>query len=258
MSHTRLAACLLAMSSLVAVPAANAQAQRPAPPAQAQPSAAAKPYKQVTVTPAAPNTDASFEAFRKQLGDVANRKDRAALANLVSNNFFWLGPKGDKADKRKSGIDNLAEAFELNASDGSGWQGLADFAQDPTLQPIPQRRGVSCAPAQPSFDVKAMVQLTQDTKTNAGDWGYPNKPNVEVHASADAKSPVVDKLGLYLVRILDDESAGAAESSFVHVVTAAGKAGFVSDEDLETLDTEHLCYVKDGTGWKITGVFGSE
>ena len=257
MSHTRLAACLLAMSSLVAVPAANAQAQRPAPPAQAQPSAAAKPYKQVTITPAAPNTDASFEAFRKQLGDVANRKDRAALANLVSNNFFWLGPKGDKADKRKSGIDNLAEAFELEC------ERRVRLAGPRRLRSGPDAPAHSAAPWRFLCAGAAELRRQGDGaahpgyKDQCGRLGVPKQANVEVHASADAKSPVVDKLGMYLVRILDDEFRRSAEcrSPCGH---AGRKAGFVSDEDLETLDTEHLCYVKDGTGWKITGVFGSE
>src|SRR5262249_3470294 len=63
------------------------QAQQPAPP---------KPYKPIAVTPAQPYSDPSFVAFRKQLGDIANRKDRAALARIVVNNFFWMGEKGDK------------------------------------------------------------------------------------------------------------------------------------------------------------------
>ena len=37
-----------------------------------------------------PIADASFDAFRKRLGEIAERKDRAALAALiVSKGFFW-------------------------------------------------------------------------------------------------------------------------------------------------------------------------
>jgi len=82
------------------------QARQPAPP---------KPYKPVAVTLAQPYSDPSFAAFRKQLGDIANRKDRAALAQLIAGNFFWMGEKGDKADKKKTGIDNLAAAIDLGA-----------------------------------------------------------------------------------------------------------------------------------------------
>src|SRR5438270_11402859 len=54
-----------------------------APPAgQAQAVAPIKPYKPLAVTLPAPVNDPSFEAFRKQLADIATRKDRAALAKL--------------------------------------------------------------------------------------------------------------------------------------------------------------------------------
>ncbi|HET7681992.1 MAG TPA: hypothetical protein VFK79_17875, partial [Xanthobacteraceae bacterium] len=44
---------------------AQQQAQQPAPP---------KPYKKVAVSLPAPINDASFEAFRKQLAEIAQRK----------------------------------------------------------------------------------------------------------------------------------------------------------------------------------------
>src|SRR6516164_7450565 len=88
--------------------------QAPPPgPRQAR-QAPPKPYKPIAVTLAQPYNDPSFVAFRKQLGDIADRKDRAALARLVVNNFFWMGEKGDKANKKKSGIDNLAAAIDLS------------------------------------------------------------------------------------------------------------------------------------------------
>src|SRR5215218_3448975 len=62
---------------------------------QQQPAAAAKPYKPVTITAPEMVKDPSFEAFRKQLGTIAEKKDRKALAGLVAQNFFWLGEKGD-------------------------------------------------------------------------------------------------------------------------------------------------------------------
>ena len=66
---------------------------------QAPPKAApVKPYKPLAVTPPGPYTDPGFAAFRKQLGDVAQHKDRAALAKLVvAQGFFWIQDK-DLAD----------------------------------------------------------------------------------------------------------------------------------------------------------------
>jgi hypothetical protein len=227
------------------------QAQQPAPP---------KPYKPIAVTPAQPSTDPSFEAFRKQLTDIANRKDRPALAKLVVNNFFWMGEKGDKANKKKSGIDNLAAAIELDAKDGSGWQALAAVASEPTLEPIPDRKGIMCSPANPAFDEKAAEQVAKDTGTDPSDWGYPTKAGVDVHAAAQANSPVIEKLGLNLVRIMPEQPPAGAppqESPFVKVVTPSGKVGFVSEEFMSSLDNDQICYVKDATGWKIAGYAGN-
>src|SRR5258708_35620566 len=102
-------------------PQAPPQQQQQRPP-QGQPQAAApKPYKAVAIAPPAPLNDPSFEAFRKQMNCAAEKQGRKALADMVSKSFFWMGEKGDKADKKKSGIDNLAKAISLDAKDGSGW-----------------------------------------------------------------------------------------------------------------------------------------
>src|SRR5258708_7445286 len=183
--------------------AAQQHARQPAPP---------KPYKLVPVTLAQPYNDPSFAAFRKQLGDTASRKDRAGLARLVVRNFFWMGEKGDKADKKKSGIDNLAAAIDLDAKDGSGWEALTSAANETTLEPVPDRKGIMCSPASPKFDEMAADQVAKDTGTDPSEWGYPSKPDVEVHAAAKADAPVIETLGLHLVRVMPEQPpAGARE-----------------------------------------------
>jgi hypothetical protein len=157
--------------------AAQEQLRQPAPP---------KAYTAIPVTPDQPYNDPSFAAFRKQLGDIASRKDRSALARLVVRNFFWLGEKGDKADKKKSGIDNLAAAIDLDAKEGSGWEGLVEAANESSLEPMPRRNGIMCAPAIPKFDEMAADQMAKDTGTDPSDWGYPTKPGVEVRDAAKA------------------------------------------------------------------------
>src|ERR1700730_18726739 len=53
-----------------------------------------KPYTPVAAKPPVPYDDAAFVAFRKQLADVAAKKDRAALAKLVvAQGFFWIQDK---------------------------------------------------------------------------------------------------------------------------------------------------------------------
>jgi hypothetical protein len=84
-----------------------------------------KPYKPVPITLSKAAADPSFEAFRKELGEIASRKDQAALGKLVASNFFLMGEQGDKADKKKSGIENLAAAIDLDEADGLGWDAWA-------------------------------------------------------------------------------------------------------------------------------------
>ena len=240
-------------------PQAQPPGQRGQPPQQAQQPAPPKPYKAIAVTLAQPYNDPSFVAFRKQLIDIANRKDRAALARLVVNNFFWMGEKGDKANKKKSGIDNLAAAIDLNAKDGSGWQALIAAAGEATAEPVPERKGIMCSPANPTFDEAAADQVAKDTGTDPGEWGYLSKPDVEVHAAAQAGSPVIEKLGLHLVRVMPEQPAAGArpqETPFIRVVTPSGKVGFVLEEFVSSLDNDQICYVKDAAGWKIAGIAG--
>jgi hypothetical protein len=137
--------------------------------AGARTMAPAKPYKPVPVVLPRPASDASFEAFRKELGEIASRKDRGALASkVVDKGFFWIAEKGDKASKRKSGIDNLAAAIGLNSQDGAGWEILADAADEATLEGLPDKKGVMCSPAAPVFNHKAAEQTAKTTGTERG------------------------------------------------------------------------------------------
>src|SRR5437588_11954826 len=99
MRHRVLVSAVLAFSAAIALaPAiAVAQAQQksapaPAPqksapqqaaPQQAPAVAPPKPYKPLAVALPAAINDPSFEAFRKDLAGVAQKKDRAALARLI-------------------------------------------------------------------------------------------------------------------------------------------------------------------------------
>ena len=245
-------------------PAGGAQQpqQRPQP-QQAQPQpqqqGANNPYKAVAVTAPKPMDDPSFEAFRKQLGAIAEKKDRAALAALVSKSFFWMGEKGDKADKKKSGFDNLAKAIGLVGKDADdGWDTLAGFAADPTAAPYPEKKDTICAPAQPSFDDNDFDALLKATGTEDGDWGYPVQAGVEMRATAQPNSPVVEKLGAHFIRVLEDEAAGNQQVPMLKVVAPSGKTGYVPADAVSPLGNDEMCYVKEGGAWKIAGFSGGE
>jgi hypothetical protein len=266
MRHLRLSSFILVATALLiaaafAPVAATAQTQQPAqPPAPAQPpSALPGPYKPVPITLPAPLNDPSFEGFRQQLAQVAQKKDRAALARLVAANFFWVPEDSDVADKSKSAIDNLARALSLDGSDAPGWEALAAYAAEASVMPDPQRKGVLCAPAEPAFDEKAADELATETHTDASDWAFPLRDGIEVRAAAKQDSPVIDKLGMYLVRVLSDDSpANAVMAISVKVMTPTGKVGYVPIETVLPLGGEQLCYLKDAGGWKIAGFLGGE
>ena len=130
-----------------------------------------------------PLADAGFEELRKQIAAAAQKKDRAALARLVvSKGFFWERETGEGADKKKSGVDNLATALGLANKDAVGWDMLAGYSEDPTASPAPGRANALCAPADPAFDGKAFEALLKATQTDFGEWGYPASPSTDVHA----------------------------------------------------------------------------
>jgi hypothetical protein len=233
--------------------------QRPQQQFNPPPPAPAKPYKPVALKLPTPLNDASFDAFRKQLGEVAQKRDRAALARLVvAQGFFWEAESGDKANKQKSGADNLATAIGLSGPRPFGWEILAGYASDPTAAPIGERQGVICAPADPVFEDKELEDLAKATGTDLGEWGYPVAPNVEVRGSAQRNAPVVEKLGMHFVRVMPDNAPPPqGQIPMLKIVLPSGKTGFVPGDMVAPLGNDQLCYVKDAGGWKITGFIGA-
>ena len=126
--------------------------------------------------------DAAGDVQRSELrrlpqtaGRNRRKKDRAAVAKLVvASGFFWMQEK-DMADKKKPGMANFASAIDLDAKDGSGWDTLSGYANEPTAEPLPDHQGVICAPAEPSLDPKAFEALVAATKTEPPEWGYPTR-----------------------------------------------------------------------------------
>ena len=240
---------LCVCAALLIAGAAAAQNHREDAPAPAM------PYKPVAIVPPKPMTDDSFEAMRKQLGEAAQRKDRAAMARLVvAQGFFWERENRNPADKRKSGLDNLSTALGLNNKEGAGWDILSGYADDPTASPSPRHEGAMCAPAEPAFDRKAFDDLVKTTNTDPTEWGYPLSPALDVHARPQANAPVIEKLGLHFVRVMPETASNPP--SYMRIVTPAGKIGYVSIDSIAPIGNDQICYVKDAGGWKIGGYVG--
>lgn len=221
-------------------------------------SATAEPYKIVPVTPVQPLQDSDFEAFRKQMADIAARRDRTGLARMtVARNFFWDAENRDKADKRKPPVETLARILDLNAQDGTGWDILATYAADATAGPHPDRPNTVCAPGEPEFNQDEALALARATRTEESDWGVPLNDGTEVLASAQAGAAVIERLGLHFVRVLLEESDLDDNDDFLRVVTPSGKTGFIAVDALAPLGNDRLCYVKEAGSWKIAGFVGN-
>ena len=240
-------------------PPQQQQGQRPPqgqPPQQQM--AAPKPYKVVAISAPPMVNDPSFEAFRKQMAAAAEKKDRKALAEMVSKSFFWMGEKGDRADKKKPGIENLAKAIGLDAKDGSGWETITGFASDPTGMPFPDKKDTICAPAEPQFDAKELEALAKATGTEEGDWAFPTQPGLEMRAAAQPNAAVVEKLGMHFIRVMDDGNEPSGDNPMIKVVAPSGKVGFVPADAISPLGNDAMCYTKEGGAWKIAGFLGGD
>ena len=244
------AALALAGMLLCAAPAvAQQQPQDPVPP---------QPYKKVSVNMPPPIADPSFEAFRKQLADIVQRKDRAALAALVvPKGFFWEREGGNGADDRKPGIDNFAAATGLDAPDGSGWDFLADYAAEPTASPPGDRKELICAPANPVFNGDELLEVMKANGGNPFEWGYPVRDGIEARETVELNSPLVEKLGMHFVRVvLDDVHPPNSAEPMLRIVTPSGKLAYIPADTLSPLGIDQLCYIKMDGAWKIMGYVG--
>jgi hypothetical protein len=245
-------------------PAQRAPA-RPAAPAPAQPAPAQpaqKPYKAVAVTITTVPRDPAFEGLRKELADIAKRKDRAALAQrVVAREFFWERDFSGSFDAKRPSIDNLAAALTLEADDGSGWDALAAFAAETSVGPLPGRPSIICAPAIPQFDEEARDKLVDSTQSDGLEWNYPRAAGLQVRAAPQANAALVETLGLHFVRVLGfedkDGDTDPVRTAWARVATPSGKTGFAAPNSLVSPYADRLCYAKEGTSpWRIVGYVG--
>jgi hypothetical protein len=243
-----MAAAVAAATMALSVATAGAEDAAPKP----------RAYKPIAIELPQPIKDSSFITFRKQIADIAKRKDRAALAKVVASNFFWTTDEGkDINDKARSGVDNLVRALYLDNPETEGWDILAAFAAEATADPSMQRKGVICGPGEPKFDTAAAAELGQATGTTSASWYYPVSDGIPVRGGLPPSSPTVGKLAMHLVWIYPDESpAGAANAETVRIVLPSGQFGYVPADALLPLPGDLLCYVKDGKAWTIAGYFG--
>ena len=217
--------------------------------------APAKPYKKVAATLPPPVNDPELDTLRKQLGEIAQRKERAALAPLVvSKGFFWERESGNGADEKKSGLDNFAAAMGLDLKDGSGWDAFADYAAEPSAHFVGDRKDLACSPTTPEFSDDELLEVVKATQTDPSEWGFPMQDGLEARETAKPDLKVVEKLGMHFVRVMPDVHAGP--NDLLRVVTPSGKVAYIPADDLSPIGIDQVCYLKEGETWKIAGYIG--
>jgi hypothetical protein len=82
-------------------------------------------------------------------------------------------------------------------------------------------------PPEASFDDVAADELADVTQTDATDWVFPIRDGVEVRSGDRQDAAMIETLGLYLVRVIPDDSPANAVLSVIKVLTPSGKVGFV-------------------------------
>jgi hypothetical protein len=237
--------------------------------AQVLPQPAAR-YAPVGIVLPKPSADPSFGAFRAAIAAAAKSRLYADLEALVQpQSFFWDRDFGNGYDPKKPSVDNLAMAITLEQSDGIGWDKLANFAEEKTLEALDSRPGVFCAPARPIYDMVDFSRLLNATYTTAIDWAYPLADGAPVRAAARVNAPAIGQLMLQFVRHLGlqraegdtaapgNPQANTQASPWVKVALPDGKIGYVEPGHVSALTVERLCYVNDMvSGWRIAGFIG--
>ena len=222
---------------------------------QAPQFAPTKPYKKVAITLPPPVNDPGLDTLRKQIGEIAQRKERGALAPLiVAKGFFWERESGNGADEKKSSLDNFAAAMGLDLKDGSGWDALSDYAAESSAHFVADRKDLACSPTMPDFSDDEFLEMVRATQTDPSEWGFPMKDGLEARETARPNSKVAEKLGMHFLRVMPDFNAGPDD--LLRIVTPSGKVAYIPADDLSPTGIDQVCYLKEGEAWKIAGYIG--
>jgi len=123
----------------------------------------------------------SFEAFRKQIADIAGKKDRAAWRAVVAQKFFWIPEDKDVADASKAGSTTSRPRLVLKATTHPAGP-VGRYAQETTADPHPQQTGAICGPGEPAFDDKAAEDSPRPPTPN-GRMGLSGQAGIEVRSA---------------------------------------------------------------------------
>ena len=254
---------LIAAAMLAADHAATAQQPQRPPQQQAAPKVAPpKPYKPVALKLPTPMNDASLrsvpQAARRSRAEEGSRRARQAV---VAQGFFWEGENGDKADKKKSGADNLAAALGLADKDSDGWDILMGYAADPTDDALPRETGRDLRAGRSRLRGKGSRRGRQGDADRSRRLGLPGRGRRRGPRHAAAEGAGVRK-ARPAFRARDARPGPRRRRRTRRRCSRSSRRPARSvmspGEAVAPLGNDQLCYIKDGADWKITGFIGGE
>ena len=123
-------------------------------------------------------------------------------------------------------------------------------------------------PGTPEHDLRAgrariqragVRALGQATGTSDEDWAFPTQPGLEMRAGPQPNAPVVEKLGMHFVRVMEDDKAPANQDQPMlgWWRRPARSASFRRTPSARS-GNDQICYVKEAGAWKIAGFIGGD
>ena len=105
---------------------------------------------------------------------------------------------------------------------------------------------------------KGIFHVKKIPYTPVASAGQDGSPRELIEWTAQSSAPVIDKLGMILIRVLPDSNqpTDPDQPFLLHVATPSGKSGYIDAQQLSPLGGDEMCYTKDAGGWKIAGYLG--
>ena len=178
--------------------------------------------------------DASFVEFRTELRHIIERRDSAALAQIVADDF-WAGRPAVGV-----GRDRFVAAWAQKKPDDPSWKELSDILDLGCLM-----RGKLAW--SPSFDDQLYaLKRGYDSLTSTL-----ARPGAVIHSRPNDGAPIVARSNWLILTDLEESDPG-----WIGVTLTNGHKGFIR-EDMTAGARTLSFYKKDGR-WMITGLISGD
>lgn len=227
------------------------------------------PYPEVAVI-ALPafEGDKALDEMRKRFAQAVADRNLDAVVALLAPDFDWTaaGVRVDDFDAKRGAEHNFKVAFGFRAPGrdadgkteiGPQWELLAFFASDPILT---QEKGAKLVCGSTTARVTDLGILDTafnriDEDNDLSEWVYTvGELELTVNPAGGEKAATVKSVALPIVGLhpapKGTEQAAAAPTHF-ELLLPSGKTGWTPVGSVRPLLVDRMCFLKDGSDWKI-------